>query len=82
VPIIYEIVFFFYYSHELVDLTKIRVGVYRNHLIGQLIQMSRQRNSSLTDNLILMKPYTVTELDLRICMKEDNSDPNYFKGDN
>ena len=31
---------------------------------------------------ILMKLYTVAVYDLKVCMKEDNHDPNYFKGDN
>ena len=28
-----------------------------------------------------MKLYTVALYNLRMCTKEDNSDPNYFKGD-
>jgi len=31
---------------------------------------------------ILMKLYTVAVYDLKVYMKEDNHDPNYFKGDN
>jgi len=31
---------------------------------------------------ILIKLYIVAAYFLRICMKEDNLDPNYFKGDN
>jgi len=31
---------------------------------------------------ILMKLYTVAAYNQRVCMKEDNHDPNYFKGYN
>jgi len=34
------------------------------------------------DELILVKLYTVAVCELRMCMKEDNPGPNYFKGDN
>jgi len=31
---------------------------------------------------ILIKLYPIGVKDLRICMKKDNPDPRYFKGDN
>ena len=44
------------------------------------VQMSCKR-FSFTDELILIKLYTVTVYDLRMCMKEDNPSLKYFKGD-
>jgi len=41
-----------------------------------------KHNSSLTYRLILMTLYIVAVYKLRICMKEANPCPNYFKGDN
>ena len=56
--------------------------VYRNQPVPLPVQLSCKCNSSLTDQPILMKLYTVTVFDMRICRKEDNPGPNYFKGDN
>jgi len=44
--------------------------------------MSGRRNSSLIDEWILMKLYTVEVYDLRMCMKEDNPGQKYVKEDN
>mgnify|MGYP000026507104 FL=1 len=38
-------------------------------------------NSSLTDEPKLMKLYIVVVYDLRMCIKEGNPSPNYFKAD-
>ena len=46
------------------------------------VQMSCKHNSPLRDIQMLMKVYTVAVYDLRMCKKEDNPGPNYFKGDN
>ena len=39
-------------------------------------------SSSLTEEPILMKLYTVTVYNLRMCVKEENPCPKYFKWDN
>ena len=44
--------------------------------------MSCKHNSSLTDEPILMKLYTVIVYDMKMCMKKENPDSNYFKWDN
>ena len=45
------------------------------------VSISHERNCSLTDERILIKRYTVVVYDLRMCMKEEDLDTNYFKGD-
>jgi len=56
--------------------------VNRNHPVCPSVQMSCSQNSSLTDEPVLMKHYIVAVNNLRMCMKENNPSPNYFKGDN
>jgi len=51
-----------------------------NPLIRPSVQMSCKRNYSLTDEFIKLD--TVAVCNLRMCMKEDNQNLNYFKGDN
>ena len=46
------------------------------------VHMSRHCNISSTDESILTKLYTIIVNDLKMCMKEDNPSPNYFKGNN
>ena len=46
------------------------------------IRRSRKCNSSLPDEPVLMKLYTVTVFILRMRMKEDNLGLKYFKEDN
>jgi len=43
-------------------------------------QMSHKHNSSLTDELILRKIYTIAIYDLMMCIKKENPGPKYFKG--
>jgi len=43
--------------------------------------MSCKRDSSLTNELILMKLYTAADYKLSMCMKEDNPGTKYFMGD-
>ena len=57
-------------------------GLYRNHLVHLSIHISCKPNSPLKDEPILLKLYTVVDYDLRMCMKNHNLDPKYFKGDN
>ena len=44
--------------------------------------MSCKPNSSLPDEPILMKLYTVAVYVLNLCTKEDKPGRNYIKGDN
>ena len=43
--------------------------------------MPCKRNYSLTEELILLKLYTLAEYDLRMCMEEEDPGPKYFKED-
>ena len=45
------------------------------------VYTSCKGNFSLMDKLMLMKLYRVVFYNLRMCMKEDNLGPKYFKGD-
>jgi len=52
-----------------------------NLSVHQAVHMTCKCNSSLMDEPILMKLYTVAVYNLRVYMK-DNPGPNFFKGDN
>jgi len=48
-------------------------GVYRNHPVRLSVLMSCKYNSSLTDEQIQIKLYTVAVYDLGMFMKADNT---------
>ena len=50
--------------------------------MARFLRLSCKCSSSLMDEPMLMKLYTVAVYTLRMCMKEDNPGSNYFKGDN
>ena len=74
-----------YTSHKQLNCFVERV-VYMNPpvrlSVHSSVHMSWNQNFSLTIGLILVKLYKVSVYDRRMCMKEDNLSPNYFKGDN
>jgi len=51
--------------------------MFRNQLIRPSVHISCKRSVSLTDELILIDLYTITVLDLRMCMKGDNPGVKY-----
>ena len=53
--------------------------VYRNYPVCLSGIVSCKSYSSWADESILMKLYTVAVYNLRMCMKEDNPGPYYFK---
>jgi len=80
-------VFVFYFVHTTVTFLYnlpilIRpahtVHVYRNHHVHPSAHMSCKSNSSLTDEPILMKLYTVAVYHLRMYMKEDYTRQEYL----
>ena len=56
-------------------------GVNWNHPVRLSVQMSCKRSPSITDELILMKLYTVVVCDLRMSMEKDICGSKYLKGD-
>ena len=63
-------------------MTDLSKGGWESIGISLSVHMSCKRNSSLLDQLMLINLYSASVYDLRMCMKEDNSGPNYLKGDN
>jgi len=57
------------------------MGIYRNHPVDLSVNIYCKLNSSLMNEPILMKLYTVVVYNLRMCIKEDNSSLKKIKGD-
>jgi len=55
-------------------------GVYRNHPVRPSVQKFYNRNFSLTNEVILMKLYTVAVYHLKMCSKEYKPSVNKCKG--
>ena len=71
----------FYMSSALYNPANNVIERYTRIGITLSVHMSCYRNSSLTDEPILMILYTVEVHNLRLCIKEDKPGTNYLKGD-